>query len=302
VSTALVGDLGLLITVVGAGLGVICLGSRRSAQDVVADLGDEGGSPPRRGGSRSAAARVGSGANRVVLGDELAGAGVLTVGERRRFGQLRMWLPIGCVLTMLLVRVITAPGAGAAHLPFLGLALGVGYLAQRRLLAIRRARYVRALEFHLPLVMENVVMAVEAGLDIIGALRASLELDARGDRVPVAPDPVSRLFGIVVDLTESGLRFEESLTEVANGVSCAALRHAFIHLGVAWREGGEIIGPLRELANSTQLYYQETAEEEIARLPVQATMPLLMTFAGLLLCFMTAPLIQVIAMLERGMG
>jgi hypothetical protein len=34
-------------------------------------------------------------------------------------------------------------------------------------------------------------------------------------------------------------------------------------------------------------------EEEIAKLPVKAVLPLVLTFAGLIVCFLTVPLIQV---------
>jgi hypothetical protein len=76
-------------------------------------------------------------------------------------------------------------------------------------------------------------------------------------------------------------------------VECGAVRHCFIHLAVAHEEGGELVMPLKELSDSTQLYYQETVDEEIAKLPVKATMPLLLTFAGLILLFLTSPLVQV---------
>ena len=157
-------------------------------------------------------------------------------------------------------------------------------------------------------------MAVQAGLDVIPALKAIVELDQKlidasaqgensqqgGSALPQSkPDPVSELLLIVTKLTESGLSFEQALRDVASLVNCSALRHAFIHLAVAQKEGGEIIMPLRELSDSTQLYFQESAEEEIAKLPVKATLPLICTFAGLILCFITSPLIQVLTLTAR---
>jgi hypothetical protein len=100
-------------------------------------------------------------------------------------------------------------------------------------------------------------------------------------------------------LTEAGLGFEQSLREVSGIVNCSALRHAFIHLAVAQKEGGELVMPLKELSDATQLYYQESIEEDIAKLPVKATMPLVCTFAGLIICFITAPLLQVISLTSQ---
>jgi hypothetical protein len=84
-------------------------------------------------------------------------------------------------------------------------------------------------------------------------------------------------------------------------VECSALRHAFIHLAVAYSEGGELVMPLRELSDSTQLYYQESIEEEIAKMPVKVTLPLLCTFAGLIIFFLTTPLVQVLEMTSRAL-
>ena len=100
-------------------------------------------------------------------------------------------------------------------------------------------------------------------------------------------------------LTEAGLPFSDALEYVAEKIESSPLRHAFIHLGVAHKEGGEIVAPLRELSDSTQLYFQESIEEEIAKMPVKATAPLLCTFAGLLIFFLASPLVQIISFIAK---
>jgi hypothetical protein len=106
----------------------------------------------------------------------------------------------------------------------------------------------------------------------------------------------------VYRLTEKGLTFEQSLKDVAELVPSSGVRHAFIHLGLAQKQGGELIKPLRELSDSTQIFYQESIEEDIAKLPVRATLPLLCTFLGLMICFITGPFVQVMTMTkEAGM-
>ena len=72
-----------------------------------------------------------------------------------------------------------------------------------------------------------------------------------------------------------------------------------MHLGLAYKQGGEVVRPLKELSDATQTHYQESVEEEIARLPVRAVLPLLLTFTGLIICFLTVPVVQVGASLER---
>ena len=150
-------------------------------------------------------------------------------------------------------------------------------------------------------------MAVQSGLDIISGIKAVLELDRldlqkhSGGNRKVEVNPVADLLSTVIDRTEGGLGFAQSLRDVAKKVESTGLKHSFIHLALAHQEGGELAVPLRELSDATQLYYQETIEEEIAKLPVKATMPLLLTFAGLIICFITSPMIQILQMTTKAM-
>lgn len=147
------------------------------------------------------------------------------------------------------------------------------------------AKYrVRRMEFYLPSVMERIVMGVGTGLDIVPALR---EASVRSN------DPVSDLLRWIVSLSEAGIPVDAAIEAAAKRSGSLSVKHAFIHLGLAHRQGGEIVRPLKELSDATQLAFQETVEEQIARLPVKAVMPLVVTFTGLIVCFLTVPLMQV---------
>lgn len=160
----------------------------------------------------------------------------------------------------------------------------VGYLVVSRREDNAKKRRLRQLEFYLPSVMERMVMAVSSGLDIIPALRES----SRN-----AKDPVSQLLARIVDLSEHGTPVEAAFESVAKECPSLSVKHAFVHLGLAYRQGGEIVRPLKELSDATQTAYQETVEEQIAKLPVKAVLPLVLTFTGLIVCFLTVPLMQV---------
>lgn len=150
-------------------------------------------------------------------------------------------------------------------------------------------RDLRAIEYFLPIVMERIVMAVESGLDIAPAIEVAVNLRVEfGQR-----DPVTRIFSFIIEMVNTGTCLSDALRRAETICSSPALRHALVHLSIAAREGGAIIHPLRELSDATQLSYQETMEEEVARMPVKATVPLLLTFAGLMILFLTAPIIQV---------
>jgi pilus assembly protein TadC len=132
--------------------------------------------------------------------------------------------------------------------------------------------------------MERIVMAVSTGLDIIPALGEA----ARGGR-----DPVSEDLERIVALAEGGTPVDDAIRGVSENSPSPAVKHALIHLRLAHQQGGELVRPLKELSDATQTAYQELVEEEIAKLPVKAVMPLMLTFAGLIVCFLTVPFIQV---------
>lgn len=148
----------------------------------------------------------------------------------------------------------------------------------------RKALRLRKMDFYLPTVMERIVMAVGSGLDIIPALREA----GRGGR-----DPISELFRWIVTLSERGTPVEEAFELASKQNVTPSVKHACIHLGLAYRQGGEIVRPLKELSDATQVAYQEGVEEHIAKLPVKAVLPIVLTFTGLIVCFLTVPLMQV---------
>jgi Flp pilus assembly protein TadB len=191
------------------------------------------------------------------------------------------WLA-GAAVGLALQLLLSGKSGGINPAPALCGAFIAEFFWQKRLRAAKR-KYVRQLEFYLPTVMERVVMAVGAGFDILPALT-----EAARD----AHDPVSRLLQKVTTYMNAGLGLEDSLKAAMGSVECPVIKHACVHLALAYRQGGELVRPLRELGDSTQAYYQESVEEEIAKLPVKAVMPLVLTFAGLLLCFLTVPIIQ----------
>ena len=133
-------------------------------------------------------------------------------------------------------------------------------------------------------------MAVGTGLDIIPALGEA----ARG-----GGDPVSHDLERIVALAEGGSPLDDAIRGVSESSPSPAVKHALIHLRLAYQQGGELVRPLKELSDATQTAYQEVVEEEIAKLPVKAVLPLILTFAGLIICFLTVPFIQVEAIASK---
>lgn len=198
---------------------------------------------------------------------------------------------------------------GYALTPFMIVAAAVFGFAGGLLLQSQKKKKLetkrrREIEYFLPVIMERIVMAVQAGLDIVAAIHTVRNLSNRiqpNHSTSHKTDPVTELLNASLQLTEAGVTFDHALSEISRRTDSTALKHAFIHLSLAYREGGQIVMPLMELSSSTQVYYQETVEEEIARMPAKVTMPLVCIFAGLILLFITIPLIQVLDITNKSM-
>jgi len=299
-------NIAFLVGLASAGGFMLVQARMRSARDVVFDLEDlsqedgpgiyEKGQMRGKQGSRS----------KFVLKDELSSIGLYKPEERIKFRLRQKLTPIITASLFLIYNLLFTSSGLTGAVICTGIGLSVGFLYERMRFSGLQEQHKRNLEFFLPIVMERIVMAVQAGFDIIAAVRAVLDTEHQDEEQAelvkkTEVDPVSQLLEIAYQLTESGLTFERSLNDVAALVDSSPLRHAFIHLAMAHKEGGELVMPLRELSDSTQLYFQESVEEEIAKMPVKATLPLLFTFVGLIMCFLTSPIIQVMELTASAM-
>ena len=270
-------------------------GRKRDAKDVLLDLSD--------GEMELEQGEIALGTNRLTFGDDISAMGLFENEERAVFLKKQRLRPFIFAAILLLIKISALSSDLGTSFVTVGVGFCMGYLSSQRRIRTAQERYKRELEYFLPVVMERVVMAAEAGLDIFAALSSLVELEEQSAKWEERDvDPVTRLISIVTRLTEAGMGFDDALHEVANAIPCSALRHAFIHLALAHQEGGELVMPIRELSDATQLYFQETIEEEVAKLPVKATMPLVLTFAGLIILFITAPLVEVMRITSEAIG
>ncbi len=282
----------VLAVLLAIGAYVLWSGAGRSAADVLQDLkADDFIVSEKNSDGHS---RISF--NKALLTDDLAQAGIYDEDGRKMYRFRQKLAPLMTSVLGVLAVIAYAPKVPAQGVALVLCAAFIGKMLVKQDLEARKMRYRQATDYYLPVIMERVVMAVQSGLDIIAALRVVIEhSDRSGDK----PDPVTRLLKIVYRLTEKGLTFEQALKDVSELSPSSGVRHAFIHLALAQKQGGELIKPLRELSDSTQIFYQESIEEDIAKLPVRATMPLMCTFLGLMICFITGPFVQVISMTKE---
>jgi hypothetical protein len=157
------------------------------------------------------------------------------------------------------------------------------------------------IDFYLPIVMEQLLMCIQCGMDILPALEAVCQYAKLHQRYqqeyPI--DPVTEIFELIVIKVEKGIAFQDAVDEELKKTGSSSLRHALTHLLLAHKEGGEVTSTLQELSDATQIFYQEHIEEKIAKLPAKATLPLLTIFGGLILCLIAVPLVQVLVFTSK---
>lgn len=136
----------------------------------------------------------------------------------------------------------------------------LGYLLSKRLLTPAKDEGERQINFYLPLVMERLCMAIESGNSVHSAMVRVVETEKK--RIEIKNnrgrneklDPVTRKFEQVLSLVDKGVPFEGALSEVISDTDNHGIHHIFTHLGLAFRVGGELRKPLRELADSAQAH------------------------------------------------
>lgn len=145
----------------------------------------------------------------------------------------------------------------------------------------------------LPLFLEQLSMALRCGYDLQSAMRVIIELRVLHD------DPCAQMFQRVQRAVADGASFDEALSLVEDGSDNGSLQYFCRYLRHSFKEGGALSESLQELSESVQQRFEDDQEAWIATLPVKATMPLLLLFLGLLLLFLTPPLLQVLSLLEK---
>ncbi len=130
--------------------------------------------------------------------------------------------------------------------------------------------------YFLPLVIEQVAIGVSSALDVGPCLSNIVEMATERD----SHNPVTEMLVHVEKLMKSGLNLEDSLTEVGEANGMTEVKHAFMFLSQCSKHGGEVSKQLQELADAVSVQRQVLIEGKITALPVKATGPLAMVFAG----------------------
>lgn len=209
------------------------------------------------------------------LSTKLFRAGYFSAADRQKFLRSR--------IVLFSVSVIFLPlGAysafGKFELVALGVILGaiIGYALPMTMLERQIRTRQEDILYYLPLAIEQVSIGVSSALDIGPCLAHITQLAYERS----SHNPVTEMFVHVEKLIRSGLNLEDALVEVGSASGIPEVKHAFMFLAQCARHGGEVTKQLQELADSVMMQRQVAIEGKIAALPVKATGPLTMVFAG----------------------
>jgi pilus assembly protein TadC len=97
----------------------------------------------------------------------------------------------------------------------------------------------------------------------------------------------------------SGLSFQDALIEVGQASGVQEVKHCFNFLAQCAQHGGEISKQLQELANSVMNERQTQIEGKIAALPVKATGPLFLVFAGFFTLMLSGIFVKILLSIKN---
>ena len=161
---------------------------------------------------------------------------------------------------------------------FLGMLAGaiVGVIFPIALLDRKVERRREEIRYYLPLVTEQISIGVSSSLIVGSSIQQVIDMAHDRD----GHNAVTEMLVHVDKLMKSGIGFEEAMLEVAEISGMSEVQHAFMFLVQCSRHGGEISKQLQGLSDAIMTERNVMIQGRIAALPVKATGPLGLVFAG----------------------
>ncbi len=211
---------------------------------------------------------------------------------------------LSVVLAVLVCSGIAGGGAAAfalksAPMPaafLLAFGLLIGSAAALLELKRRERRVEQSILFGLPVILEQMVLLIEAGLGLLPALHRLMK-DSRARGGPV--EPIFASLELIYGLCGSGIPFATAVAEVADAVTNRPLRHVLLHLDIGASEGGELIPALRGLADHCHREWSHSVQARIKRLENTVIFPVFVSVVGLMVLVAAVPLVPVLELRQR---
>jgi Flp pilus assembly protein TadB len=215
--------------------------------------------------------------------DMLIQAGVFSPEERLKFERIKLWGPLGGGLSGLAIVYGLVGFSGPISILFPVLFTLAGLRAHVMMLESRQKWLQQEILFYLPTVIEQMVIGVSSSLDIGPCIQKIVDMAFERDK----SNPVVELLDKVLTKVRAGHSLDESLTEIAERMQIADLKHVFGAIAQVSRHGGEVTKQLQELADAVTTQREVQVETVIKKLELRATGPVAIAFLAFLATLFT---------------
>ena len=207
-----------------------------------------------------------------TLDEQLFMAGRFSPAEREDYMRKRKLAPI--VFGFLGVIAGTMLG-GLQQVALLGL-IGVLLGAYIPIVMLRKwiEQQHQEIEYHLPLLIEQIAIGVSSSLDIGPCLSQVVQLCDERD----SHNATTKLIKYALYYVKSGVSLDEALTEVGHLSGQAEFKHSLLALSQVAKFGGEITKQLQDLAESVASQREAKIETIIKKLELKASGPVAIVF------------------------
>jgi len=213
----------------------------------------------------------------------LVRAGVFSPEERLKYERIKLWGPLGGGLFGLIVVHSLVGFSGPLAILFPAVFTLAGVRANVIMLESRQKRLQQEILFYLPIVIEQMVIGVSSSLDIGPCIQKVVDMAFERDK----SNPVVDLLDRVLTRVRAGHSLDESLTEIAERMQIADLKHVFGAIAQVSRHGGEVTKQLQELADAVTTQREVAVEGLIKKLELKATGPVAIAFLAFLATLFT---------------
>jgi Flp pilus assembly protein TadB len=213
----------------------------------------------------------------------LVRAGVFSPEERLKYERIKLWGPLGGGLFGLIVVHSLVGFSGPLAILFPAVFTLAGVRANVIMLESRQKRRQQEILFYLPIVIEQMVIGVSSSLDIGPCIQKVVDMAFERDK----SNPVVDLLDRVLTRVRAGHSLDESLTEIAERMQIADLKHVFGAIAQVSRHGGEVTKQLQELADAVTTQREVAVESLIKKLELKATGPVAIAFLAFLATLFT---------------
>jgi pilus assembly protein TadC len=166
-----------------------------------------------------------------------------------------------------------------------------------RLVGLRK--FNPKIEEYVGLLLEQIVLAVAAGLDVLPAMVRVVQVNGSLNNSQFEFRSANQIFVEAISFANSGMGLTDALKLVAKTQSSPLISSALMHLALAHKMGGELSRPLQDLSADFQDRIRDRNERSIQTIPLKATIPLLFVFAGMIILTLSIPVLKVVTVSKQ---